>query len=95
MPLLAADDKRCARRHDADGGAARSGTGRFGAGQAAHAAAPTARLASGQGPGARRSSSSRCTPPGREAACDFTHATELGVTIAGRIFEHLLVSSSF
>lgn len=29
-------------------------------------------------------------PPGREAACDFTHATELGVTIAGRIFEHLL-----
>lgn len=28
-------------------------------------------------------------PPGREAACDFTHATELGVTIAGRIFEHL------
>lgn len=23
-------------------------------------------------------------PPGREAACDFTHATELGVTIAGR-----------
>jgi len=29
-------------------------------------------------------------PPGREAACDFTHATGLGVTIAGRIFEHLL-----
>jgi hypothetical protein len=29
-------------------------------------------------------------PPGREAACDFTHATELGVTIAGRLLEHLL-----
>jgi hypothetical protein len=29
-------------------------------------------------------------PPGREAACDFTHATELGVTIAGRLFDHLL-----
>lgn len=29
-------------------------------------------------------------PPGREAACDFTHCTELGVTIAGRLFEHLL-----
>jgi transposase len=28
-------------------------------------------------------------PPGREGACDFTHATELGVTIAGRLFEHL------
>ena len=28
--------------------------------------------------------------PGREAACDFTHATELGVTIAGKLFVHLL-----
>jgi len=28
-------------------------------------------------------------PPGREAALDFTHATELGVTIAGAPFEHL------
>ena len=29
-------------------------------------------------------------PPGREAAIDFTHATELGVTIAGEPFAHLL-----
>jgi hypothetical protein len=29
-------------------------------------------------------------PPGREAACDFTHGTELGVTIAGRLLQHLL-----
>lgn len=29
-------------------------------------------------------------PPGREGAFDFTDATELGVTIAGRIFVHLL-----
>ncbi|MHC4481831.1 MAG: IS21 family transposase [Planctomycetota bacterium] len=28
--------------------------------------------------------------PGREAAIDFTHATELGVTIAGELFRHLL-----
>jgi len=29
-------------------------------------------------------------PPGREAAIDFTHATSLGVTIAGQLFRHLL-----
>jgi hypothetical protein len=29
-------------------------------------------------------------PPGREAQIDFTHATELGVTIAGIAFAHLL-----
>jgi hypothetical protein len=29
-------------------------------------------------------------PPGREAQLDFTHATELGVTIAGELLEHLL-----
>jgi hypothetical protein len=29
-------------------------------------------------------------PPGREAQVDFTHATELGVTIAGLLFPHLL-----
>jgi hypothetical protein len=29
-------------------------------------------------------------PPGREAQLDFTHATELGVRIAGDLFEHLL-----
>lgn len=29
-------------------------------------------------------------PPGREAAIDFTHATALGVTIAGQLFRHLL-----
>jgi hypothetical protein len=29
-------------------------------------------------------------PPGREAAFDFTHMTELGVTIAGELFVHLL-----
>jgi len=28
--------------------------------------------------------------PGREAAIDFTHCTELGVTIAGQLFVHLL-----
>jgi hypothetical protein len=28
-------------------------------------------------------------PPGREAQFDFTHATELEVTIAGELFEHL------
>lgn len=28
--------------------------------------------------------------PGREAAVDFTHATDLGVTIAGRLLPHLL-----
>jgi hypothetical protein len=29
-------------------------------------------------------------PPGREGAFDFTHGTELGVTIAGELFAHLL-----
>jgi hypothetical protein len=29
-------------------------------------------------------------PPGREAQMDFTHATELGVTIRGALLEHLL-----
>jgi transposase len=29
-------------------------------------------------------------PPGREAAFDFTHAKDLGVTIAGELFDHLL-----
>jgi hypothetical protein len=29
-------------------------------------------------------------PPGREAQLDFTHCAELGVTIAGRQFDHLL-----
>src|SRR5438876_2050329 len=29
-------------------------------------------------------------PPGREAAVDFTHASELGVTIAGTLLRHLL-----
>jgi hypothetical protein len=29
-------------------------------------------------------------PPGREAQLDFTHATGLGVRIAGEVFEHLL-----
>ena len=28
--------------------------------------------------------------PGREAALDFTHGTELGVTVAGQLFAHLL-----
>jgi hypothetical protein len=28
--------------------------------------------------------------PGREAAVDFTHCTELGITIAGRVLRHLL-----
>src|SRR5690606_22663023 len=28
-------------------------------------------------------------PPGREAQFDFTHATALGVTIAGEVFAHL------
>jgi hypothetical protein len=28
--------------------------------------------------------------PGREAAIDFTHGTDLGVTIAGEAFPHLL-----
>jgi hypothetical protein len=28
--------------------------------------------------------------PGREAAIDFTHVTDLGVTIAGEAFSHLL-----
>jgi hypothetical protein len=28
--------------------------------------------------------------PGREAACDFTQCTEVGVTIGGRLLEHLL-----
>lgn len=31
-------------------------------------------------------------PPGREGALDFTHASELGVTIGGREFSHLLFS---
>lgn len=29
-------------------------------------------------------------PPGREAQMDFTHATDLGVTIAGKLLDHLL-----
>ena len=29
-------------------------------------------------------------PPGREAAFDFTHCGELGITIAGEVFDHLL-----
>ena len=29
-------------------------------------------------------------PPGREAQLDFTHGAELGVTIAGELFDHLL-----
>jgi hypothetical protein len=29
-------------------------------------------------------------PPGREGALDFTHGTELGVTVLGQVFEHLL-----
>jgi hypothetical protein len=29
-------------------------------------------------------------PPGREAQLDFTHGTELGVRIAGEVFDHLL-----
>ncbi|RMF20962.1 MAG: IS21 family transposase, partial [Deltaproteobacteria bacterium] len=29
-------------------------------------------------------------PPGREAAGDFTHATDLGVTVGGQLLEHLL-----
>lgn len=29
-------------------------------------------------------------PPGREGAFDFTHGTELGVTILGQVFRHLL-----
>lgn len=32
----------------------------------------------------------QCHVPGREAAVDFTHATDLGVTIAGKPFRHLL-----
>ncbi len=37
-----------------------------------------------------RCSSSKSPCPGREAAIDFTHATDLGVTIAGDPFPHLL-----
>ena len=29
-------------------------------------------------------------PPGREAQLDFTHCAELGVTVAGEVFDHLL-----
>ena len=31
-------------------------------------------------------------PPGREAAVDFTHATPLGVTILGQLFQHIRMS---
>jgi hypothetical protein len=37
-----------------------------------------------------RSSSKPVVTPGGEAAIDFTHATELGVTVAGEPFPHLL-----
>jgi len=30
-------------------------------------------------------------PPGREAQVDFTHATELGVRVAGELFDHLIL----
>ena len=38
----------------------------------------------------RRCSSARSTSPGRRMSTDFTHAEDLGVTIGGAPFEHLL-----
>lgn len=63
--------------------------GRFGAGQLRTLQRRLRDWRAEQGP-AKEVFFEQVHPPGREAACDFTHATELGVTIAGRIFEHLL-----
>lgn len=62
--------------------------GRFGAGQLRTLQRRLRDWRAEQGP-AKEVFFEQVHPPGREAACDFTHATELGVTIAGRLFEHL------
>ena len=56
----------------------------------ADAAAAGAGLAGAARAGAGGVVSSRSTSPGRECAFDFTHGKELGVTIRGELFEHLL-----
>lgn len=63
--------------------------GRFGAGQLRTLQRRLRDWRAQQGP-AKEVFFEQVHPPGREAACDFTHATELGITIAGRILEHLL-----
>jgi len=63
--------------------------GRFGAGQLRTLQRRLRDWRAQQGP-AKEVFFEQVHPPGREAACDFTHATELGVTIGGCIFEHLL-----
>jgi hypothetical protein len=63
--------------------------GRFGAGQLRTLQRRLRDWRAQQGPG-KEVFFEQVHPPGREAACDFTHATELGVTIAGRLLEHLL-----
>jgi hypothetical protein len=63
--------------------------GRFGAGQVRTLQRRLRDWRAEQGP-AKEVFFEQVHPPGREAACDFTHATELGVTIAGRLFQHLL-----
>jgi hypothetical protein len=89
VPLLEAD------RHGVLDGAALMGVlddrypGRFGAGQLRTLQRRLRDWKAQHGP-EKEVFFEQVHEPGREAACDFTHATELGVMIAGRLLVHLL-----
>ncbi len=63
--------------------------GRFGAGQLRTLQRRIREWRAVQGP-EREVYFEQTHPPGREAQLDFTHGTELGVRIAGEVFDHLL-----
>jgi hypothetical protein len=63
--------------------------GRFGAGQVRTLQRRVREWRAQEGP-PREVYFAQIHPPGREAQIDFTHASELGVTIAGEPLEHLL-----
>ena len=83
-PLLVRGQGGRARGDDALRRGCASGTRGVSSRAAAHAAAARARLAGAARAGARGVLPAGRTCPGARRAIDFTHATELGVTIAGR-----------
>ena len=87
-PLLRSDSRACSKRSGCWRCCGRATRSSFTRGRRGPCNGAFATGGRGTASSPRCSSASR--RPGREAAIDFTHATDLGVTIAGDPFPHLL-----
>lgn len=89
VPLLEADEKRVLEARTIIGELERRYPGEFGEAQVRTLQRRMSDWRAVHGP-EREVFFEQVHVPGREGALDFTHATELGVTILGRLLEHLL-----